>query len=166
MVNRVQKLMKMSSAIAQTSGRVIGFRFISQRIDGAMTERNRVTVASDSLMTRRSANWDSPSNRSAVTNGAQLFAQKIDHRSAWPRRFRDLIQLHLSDWGGPECCSEAQVSLVRRAATLEIELERMEYEFARPDRTAGAKALDRYSMLSNTLRRLLTTLGLERSDAR
>ncbi len=117
-------------------------------------------------MVRRGHNWDSPSNRSAVTNGSQLFAEKLDQRSAWARRFRDLIQLHLLDLGGPEGCSEAQVSLVRRAATLEIELERMEYEFARPDRTVGNRALDRYSMLANTLRRLLVTLGLDRSDAR
>ena len=121
---------------------------------------------SDSLMTRRSANWDSPSNRSAVTNGSQLFSQKLDHRSTWARRFRDLIQLHLLDLGGPEHCSEAQVSLVRRAATLEIELERFEFEFARPDRIAGNRALDRYSMLTNTLRRLLVTLGLERTNKR
>lgn len=80
------------------------------------------------------------------------------------RRFRDLIQLHLLDLGGAADCSEAQVSLVRRAATLEIELERLEYEFARPDRTAGARALDRYSMLTNTLRRLHTTLGLDRTS--
>ena len=123
-------------------------------------------VVSDSPMVRRDHNWNSPSNRSAVTNGSQLFAKKIDHRSAWARRFRDLIQLHLSDLGGFEGCSESQVSLVRRAATLEIELERMEYEFARPDRTVGNRALDRYSMLTNTLRRLLTTLGLERTSKR
>lgn len=141
-----------------------------QRKNTAGNGRNggttRPSTVSDSPMVRRSANWDSPSNRSAVTNGAQLFVEKIDHRSAWARRFRDLIQLHLLDLGGAESCSEAQVSLVRRAATLEIELERMEYEFARPDRVAGAKALDRYSMLSNTLRRLLTTLGLERSGTK
>ena len=117
-------------------------------------------------MPRPDPNWDSPSNRSAVTNGSQMFAKKIDHRSVWVRRFRDLIQLHLLDLGGPDGCSEAQVSLVRRAATLEIELERMEYEFAKPDRTAGTKALDRYSMLSNTLRRLFLTLGLERTNKR
>ena len=101
-----------------------------------------------------------------MTNGSQLFSDKIDHRSAWVRRFRDLIQLHLLDLGGAEGCSEAQVSLVRRAATLEIELERFEFEFARPDRMAGNRALDRYSMLTNTLRRLLVTLGLERSGSR
>ena len=127
---------------------------------------NGQALVYDSLMTRRSSNWDSPSNRSAVTNGSQLFAEKVDHRSAWVRRFRDLIQLHLLDLGGPEGCSESQVSLVRRAATLEIELERLEFEFARPDRTAGARALDRYSMLTNTLRRLLMTLGLERTNKR
>ena len=100
--------------------------------------------------------------RARVTNGSELFAEHVDGRSVWVRRFRDLIQLHLLDLGGPEGCSEAQVSLVRRVSTLEIELERLEYEFARPDRTAGNKALDRYSMLTNTLRRLHTTLGLDR----
>ncbi len=104
--------------------------------------------------------------RARVTNGSELFAEHVDGRSVWPRRFRDLIQLHLSDLGGPEVCSEAQVSLVRRVSTLEIELERLEFEFARPDRTAGNRALDRYSMLANTLRRLLTTLGLERTNKR
>ena len=127
---------------------------------------NGHALASGPLMTQRGTNWDSPSNRSAVTNGSQLFAEKLDQRSAWARRFRDLIQLHLSDLGGFEDCSESQVSLVRRAATLEIELERLEYEFARPDRTVGNRALDRYSMLTNTLRRLLTTLGLERTSKR
>ena len=100
--------------------------------NGRNGESVRHALVSDPLMTRRSHNWDSPSNRSAVTNGSQLFAEKLDQRSAWARRFRDLIQLHLLDLGGAEDCSEAQVSLVRRAATLEIELERLEYEFARP----------------------------------
>ena len=130
------------------------------------TAGNGRAPTSDPPMVRRGANWDSPSNRSAVTNGSQLFAEKLDHRSTWARRFRDLIQLQLLDLGGPEGCSESQVSLVRRAATLEIELEKFEFEFARPDRTAGNRALDRYSMLTNTLRRLLVTLGLERSGTR
>ena len=102
--------------------------------------------------------------RSRVTNGSDLFAERVDGRSVWCRRFKDLIQLHLSDLGGAEGCSEAQVSLVRRVSTLEIELERLEYEFARPDRVAGNRALDRYSMLTNTLRRLHMTLGLDRTD--
>ena len=102
--------------------------------------------------------------RARVTNGSELFAEHVDGRSVWVRRFRDLIQLHLMDLGGPEDCSEAQVSLVRRVSTLEIELEKLEYEFARPDRTAGNRALDRYSMLANTLRRLHTALGLDRTN--
>ena len=70
-----------------------------QRTNNAGNGRNGVSttpaVVSDSPMVRRNHNWDSPSNRSAVTNGSQLFAQKIDHRSTYARRFRDLIQLHL-----------------------------------------------------------------------
>ncbi len=120
-------------------------------------------VAMDSKSRWQTASMDPKSHgRARVTNGSELFAKHVDGRSVWCRRFKDLIQLHLMDLGGPEGCSEAQVSLVRRVATLEIELEKFEYEFARPDRIAGNRALDRYSMLTNTLRRLHVTLGLDK----
>jgi len=99
---------------------------------------------------------------SRVSNGSALFVEKIDGRSPWARRFRDLIELHLADLGGPDQVNEAQCALIRRIATLECELERLEGEFAKPDRIAGAKALDLYSRLSNTLRRLLDALNPER----
>jgi hypothetical protein len=99
-------------------------------------------------------------NRSAVTNGRSLFIERIDGRSPWARRFRDLLELHVSDLGGPEACSEAQCSLIRRVAALEVELERMEGQFARAP--AKADALDLYQRMTNTLRRTLQALGLER----
>ena len=99
---------------------------------------------------------------SRVSNGSALFVEKVDGRTPWARRFRDLIELHLADLGGPDHVNEAQCALIRRIATLECELERLEGEFAKPDRIAGAKALDLYSRLSNTLRRLLDALKLER----
>jgi hypothetical protein len=127
--------------------------------DGARSN----VVAMDSKSRWQTASMDPKSHgRARVTNGSELFAKHVDGRSVWCRRFKDLIQLHLMDLGGIEGCSEAQVSLVRRVSTLEIELERLEYEFARPDRTAGNRALDRYSMLANTLRRLHAALGLDR----
>jgi hypothetical protein len=38
--------------------------------------------------------------RSALTNGSELLGGDVDHRAAWVRRLRDLIQGHLSDAGG------------------------------------------------------------------
>jgi hypothetical protein len=55
-----------------------------------------------------------------------LFVEKGDDRSAWARRYRDLIFAHTSDLGGASAVSEAQAALIRRAATLQIELELLE----------------------------------------
>lgn len=99
-------------------------------------------------------------NRSRVTNGSEVLPG-VDGRSAWVRRLRDLINLHVSDLGGDANVSEAERSLVRRAATLTVELERMEAGFA----TAGearASDLDLYQRTAGNLRRILESLGLER----
>jgi hypothetical protein len=63
--------------------------------------------------------------RSAVTNGTRAYVIG-DGNSRWARRQRDLIALHLADLGGEERLSENQLSLCRRAATLETELEMLE----------------------------------------
>jgi hypothetical protein len=63
--------------------------------------------------------------RSRVTNGSALFVEG-DDRSAWARRYRDLIFAHTADLGGSAAVSEAQAALIRRAATLQIELELLE----------------------------------------
>jgi hypothetical protein len=63
--------------------------------------------------------------RSKVTNGSALFVDG-DDRSVWARRYRDLIFAHTSDLGGSAAVSEAQAALIRRAATLQIELEGLE----------------------------------------
>ena len=99
-------------------------------------------------------------NRSRVSNGRSLFVERIDGRSNWARRFRDLIELHVTDLGGPDNCSEAQCSLIRRIAALEVELERLECQFAQT--AATADQLDLYQRMANTLRRLLATIGLDR----
>lgn len=97
--------------------------------------------------------------RSALTNGSRLL-EGVDGRSAWARRLRDLIELHGTDLGGLDELSEAQRALIRRASALTVELEHLEMQFATRDATADE--LDLYSRLSNTLRRLHETLGLER----
>jgi len=68
--------------------------------------------------------------RSRITNGTSLLAD-VDGRSAWARRCRDLIALHTDDLGGADAVSTAEASIVRRAAVLTMELERMEQAFAK-----------------------------------
>jgi hypothetical protein len=101
-----------------------------------------------------------PQGRSRISNGSAVLPG-VDGRSTWVRRLRDLIALHLSDLGGDDAVSEAERSICRRAATLTVELERMELGFAtageaRPDQ------LDLYQRTANSLRRLLESVGLER----
>lgn len=103
-------------------------------------------------------------NRSRVTNGSAVLPG-VDGRSTWVRRLRDLQALHIADLGGDANVSEAERSIVRRAATLTVELERMEAAFA----TAGeAKPSDlgTYVTTTNALRRLLADLGLDRKASK
>lgn len=99
-------------------------------------------------------------HQSAVSNGSRLL-QNVDGRTSWARRLRDLVALHLADLGGEGAVSEAEKSLIRRAATLTVELERMEVQFA-TDGSADPDALDLYSRTAGNLRRLLEATGLQR----
>jgi hypothetical protein len=112
-------------------------------------------------MPAESAALDAPKlqGRSKISNGTTL--PGVDGRSTWVRRLRDLMNLHLADLGGDDQVSEAERSIVRRASTLTIELERMEAVFAVAGE-AQPDQLDQYQRVANTLRRLLETNGLKR----
>ncbi len=101
-----------------------------------------------------------PEARSAVSNGSRLLPG-VDGRSTWVRRCRDLIELHTSDLGGTEAISEAERSIIRRAAVLTTELEQLEMRFARAEGADGAD-LDLYQRTAGNLRRLLEAVGLQR----
>jgi hypothetical protein len=98
--------------------------------------------------------------RSKLTNGSKLLPG-IDGRSAWVRRCKDVIAELISDRGGADNCSAAERSIIRRAAVLTTELERMEAQFAVAGE-ASSEALDCYARIAANLRRLLQTIGLER----
>jgi hypothetical protein len=98
-----------------------------------------------------------PAVRSRVTNGRQLFVE-ADGRSPWARRLRDLIEAHIADLGGPFVLSEAQRSLIRRASTIELELEQLEGQLSE----GKAANLAIYATAAGHLRRILETLGIER----
>nr|QIG92785.1 hypothetical protein G6P99_09875 [Bradyrhizobium sp. 6(2017)] len=98
--------------------------------------------------------------RSRISNGSSILPG-VDGRLAWVRRLRDLIDLHLSDLGGDAAVSEAERSIVRRCATLTVELERMEVGFAIAGE-AQPDQLELYQRTANSLRRLLESVGLGR----
>src|SRR5215475_8419129 len=87
---------------------------------------------------------------SAVTNGTRLLTDG-DGNSPWSRRYKDIALLHIDDLGGPDAVSEAQISLVRRCAAIEVELERLEGMMSRG---AAGVDLDAFARVSGTLSRL------------
>ena len=99
--------------------------------------------------------------RSAITNGRHLLPE-VDGRSAWMRRYRDLIDAHEVDLGGEDLISESERRLIRRSAMLTVQLEMMDARFAQSESEASRIDLDAYQRASNSLRRLLQTLGLNR----
>jgi hypothetical protein len=96
--------------------------------------------------------------QSKVTNGRRVFAVGGDGRGAWTRRWKDIVELHVADAGGRDQMSEAMLSLCRRAATLEIQLEQLECRMSEGDDTD----LETYGRIASHLRRILETLGVER----
>ena len=101
--------------------------------------------------------WAKDAQKSRVANGSTFLAG-ADGRSLWVRRAKEIVAAHQSDV--PDA-SAAERSLIRRIATLTVELERMEVMFA----TAGEadpETLDLYARVAGNLRRLLEAVGLRR----
>jgi uncharacterized tellurite resistance protein B-like protein len=63
--------------------------------------------------------------------------------------------------GGDDAVSEAERSIVRRVATLTVELERLELVFALAGE-AKPEQIDLYQRTANSLRRLLESIGIKR----
>ncbi len=97
-------------------------------------------------------------SRTRVTNGKALFLEGVDGRTLAARRYRDLFHSFISDLGGMEVASEAQLQLARRCATMSCQAEVMEAEFIAGDDTD----LEQYLRLVGTLSRALSRLGMER----
>ena len=97
--------------------------------------------------------------RSKVTNGVKVFAIGGDGRSAWTRRWRDIYDEHIADLGGADLLSEAQKSICRRCAAMEVELEQLEAKFSEGAIDAD---LDLYARVSGHLSRLFAAIGIER----
>jgi hypothetical protein len=96
-----------------------------------------------------------PTARSRVGNGSDVLAG-VDQRSATFRRYRDILASLCADMGGDP--SEAQMQIARRAASLSVWCE------AADTAAVNGQPFDiaAYTTASNSLRRLLVDLGLER----
>jgi hypothetical protein len=101
-------------------------------------------------------------NRSRITSGRSLLPHGVDMRGVWERRWTDVNLLLLNEQGGRDVCSEAEMAIIRRSATLIVALERLEAKFAEQEDGGTPNQLDQYQRLSNTLRRLLESVGLKR----
>jgi hypothetical protein len=100
----------------------------------------------------------SPSVRSKLANGSKLLPL-TDGRSATARRFRDLYEDICRDLGGVARLSEGQRQMVRRAAMISAECERMEAMAARGE---AEFHVDTYGSLCDRLGRVFQRIGLRR----
>jgi hypothetical protein len=94
--------------------------------------------------------------RSRISNDRAAFLQPVDGRSYVARRYRDVVAQIITDTGGDP--SEAQLAIIRRAATLIVWAEQAELQMAE------GKPIDigAYTTACNSLRRLLADVGLAR----
>lgn len=84
----------------------------------------------------------------------------IDLRTRWGRRYRQLVETYAADIGEP---TAMQASMIGRAASLTVELERSEASFASADKS-DADSLAAYRTTSEALRRVLESLGLRQDS--
>jgi hypothetical protein len=98
-------------------------------------------------------------NRSAVSSGRRLFAERVPASSPRGRRFVDLVNRYADDCGGADSISETTRNHIRRIAFLQCVLEDAEAEYVKTGSTTLDERLE-YQRLSNTQSRLMKKIGL------
>lgn len=93
--------------------------------------------------------------RTRIGNGTDLLPD-VDGRSPMVRRIRELLAQFIADMGGDP--SEAKRTIAKRAATLIVWCESAESKMANGEELDIAT----FTTAANSLRRLLTDIGLER----
>jgi hypothetical protein len=93
-----------------------------------------------------------------VSNGTKVFLPGVDGRSALARRARDVMAAIVSDLGGVDQLSEAELQLVRRATLISVQCEKWE-----ADAVAGQDIpIETYGAMTDRLGRAFQRLGLKR----
>jgi hypothetical protein len=95
--------------------------------------------------------------RSRVTNGSKMIAG-LDGRSAEARRYKDLCMSLADDLGGAAGLTEAQRALVRQAAGMIVQSEKLQSAVLRGELVSSEDLV----RLSNSATRILTRLGIKR----
>ena len=113
------------------------------------------------LETNGSVSTISPHLRTKCGNGKRQHAARIDERTLWARRTREICEAVISDLGGIDRLSEAQKQLVRRLAGLSVVCEGIEVELAQGARPTG-EHLQEYIAAINAARRVSHSVGLAR----
>ncbi|BAQ17928.1 hypothetical protein [Methyloceanibacter caenitepidi] len=98
--------------------------------------------------------------RSKLTNGTALHAEQVGDNKA-SRRFKDLVEAFGTELGGWASLSEVQRSLVRRLATITIQLEKLELQAARGEDINA----EEYARIAGHQRRLFNDLNLIQDKA-
>lgn len=93
-------------------------------------------------------------------NGAARLLPDLDHRSAPARRYRSVVAALVTDLGGPDHVTEAQVQLARSAAGLVVLRERLDTRFLNGLKTDTHA----YVRIAGSLTRVLVALGLKRQQ--
>jgi hypothetical protein len=96
--------------------------------------------------------------RAKITNHHDLLPEVMDGRSATARRFRDLVNLYVTDMGGLDRCSEIKLGLLRRLAAATVQAELLEAHMVNGEQVD----VGQLCTLASTTVRLATRLGLER----
>lgn len=98
--------------------------------------------------------------RSKLTNGTALHAEQVGDNKA-SRRFKDLVEAFGTELGGWVSLSEVQRALVRRLATITIQLEKLELQAVRAEDIDA----EEYARIAGHQRRLFADLGLMPNNA-
>ncbi len=104
-----------------------------------------------------------PAFRAGIVNGVPFLltraGRRVDLRTHAGRRFVTLIGAMVSDLGGPENVSTAEMQLVRRAVALAVDLE---FQEAQALHDNDALDPDVFRVMADAQRRILQALGLRR----
>jgi hypothetical protein len=101
--------------------------------------------------------------RAAVSNGTRMHPKGVDGRSAEARRFKDLVSSFAASLGGEGALTEAERALIRNAASLTVQCERLQAALV-AGREVNSEEMTR---LANSSARVLAALRIkgERKEA-
>jgi hypothetical protein len=124
-----------------------GFRVLENQAIADMPPPSQHSLAARSPRARHSR----------VTNGKKLVAG-LDGRSAEARRYRDVAVALGDDLGGAAALSEGQRALVRQAAAMIVQSEKLQSALLRGELVD----VEQLTRLANAATRILSRLGIKR----